>query len=75
MEVLGRVLNSSEEQVHNELGGLCDELFRIPSLAMLKLDHNRIPEIPPAIERLGSALSARPGPRAAPLRYSRLLLT
>ncbi len=46
-------------QVHNELTGLCEELFRLPSLAMLKLDYNKIPEIPPAIERVGSA----PGPR------------
>ncbi len=52
-------------QVHNELGGLCDELFRLPSLAMLKLDNNKIPEIPPAIERLGSAVSTRPHARCA----------
>ena len=51
--------------MHNELGGLCDELFRLPSLAMLKLDYNSIPEIPPAIERLAYALSPRPGPRCA----------
>ncbi len=51
--------------MRNELEGLCEELFRLPSLAMLKLDHNRIPEIPPAIERLGSPLPARPDPARA----------
>jgi Leucine-rich repeat (LRR) protein len=42
-------------QVSNRLAGLCDELFRLPALAMLKLDHNRIPSIPPAVEKLGCA--------------------
>ena len=39
-------------QEHNELTGLCDELFRLPGLAMLKLDYTRSRTIPPAIERL-----------------------